>query len=223
MATSIKPTPRAARTDGDATRSHILATAGLLFAERGFANVTSKEICTQAGANMAAINYHFGSREGLYEAVLLAAHDHLLDLDAMTGIATGAGDACAKFRAIYGGLLGQVINREAGWGLRVMMRELLAPSQSMQGLARKAVLPKAKLMMGVLAEMMGVAPDHAVVQRALAFVMTQAMGLLLIPKDVPLPFSLQGEGAGLQQDLLTYVVAGLEALRAQAGGGSARP
>jgi TetR/AcrR family transcriptional regulator, regulator of cefoperazone and chloramphenicol sensitivity len=215
MATSTKPSPRAARTDGDATRAHILGTAGQLFAERGFANVTSKEICTQAGANLAAINYHFGSRDGLYEAVLLAAHDQLLDIDVMAGIAAGAGDAKGKFRLIYGGILAQVINRDAGWALRVMMRELLAPSESMQGLAHKAVMPKAKLMKGVLAELLGVAPDHAVVERALAFVMTQAMGMLLVPKDIGLPFSLERDSAALQQDLLSYVLAGLEALRDQ--------
>lgn len=216
MATSTKPSPRAARTDGDATRTHILATAGQLFAERGFANVTSKEICTQAGANLAAINYHFGSRDGLYEAVLLAAHEQLLDMDAMAGIAGGAGDPKMKFRMIYGGLLTQIINRDAGWALRVIMRELLAPSTLLPALARNAVLPKAKLMMGVLAELLGVPPGHAAVERALAFVMTQAMGMLMVPKDVGLPFSLQRDAAALQQDLLTYVLAGLDALRKQA-------
>lgn len=213
MTTSTKSSLRAARPDGDATRAHILATAGQLFAERGFANVTSKEICTHAGANLAAINYHFGSRDGLYEAVLLAAHDQLLDIDVMAGIVGGGDDATAKFRMIYGGILAQVVNRDAGWGLRVMMRELLSPSASMPGLARKAVLPKAKLMMGVLAELLGVAPDHPAVQRALAFVMTQAMGLLLVPREVGLPFSLKGDTAALQEDLLAYVLAGLEALR----------
>lgn len=217
MATSSKSLLRVARTDGDATRNHILATAGQLFADRGYANVTSKEICAIAGVNLAAINYHFGSREGLYEAVLFAAHGQLLDIEAMAGIVGGAGDAEAKFRRIYGGILAQVSNRDAGWALRVMMRELLAPSASLQGLAQKAVLPKARLMMAVLAELLGVAPGHTLVQRALAFVMTQAMGLLLLPREVELPFSLQGDGAAsaLQEDLLTYVLAGLAALRRQ--------
>ena len=218
MDTSTKPSARAARTDGDATRAHILDTAGQLFAERGFANVTSKEICTRAGANLAAINYHFGSRDGLYEAVLLAAHDQLLDIDVMAGIAGGAGDAALKFRQIYGGILAQAINREGGWALRVIMRELLAPSESLHGLARKAVLPKARLMKGVLAELLGQQPDHAVVEHALAFVMTQAMGLLLVPKDIGLPFALQRDGAALREDLLTYVAAGLDALRHRAHG-----
>ena len=219
MDTSTKPTTRAARTDGDATRTHILTTAGRLFADRGFGNVTSKEICTEAGANLAAINYHFGSRDGLYEAVLLAAHHQLLDIEVLAGIAAGAGDADTKFRQIYGGMLAQVINRDAGWALRVMMRELLAPSASMHNLARKAVLPKAQLMKGVLAELLGVGADHIAVERALAFVMTQAMGMLLVPRDLALPFSLERDGAALQQDLLTYVLAGLDALRKQARAG----
>lgn len=215
MATTSPAPRRGARTDGDATRAHILATAGQLFAERGLANVTSKEICTLAGTNMASINYHFGSRDGLYEAVLIAAHAQLLDLDAMAGVAHGEGDARTKFRAIFGGLIGHVLERDAGWALRVIVRELLAPSPSAHVMARKAVLPKAKLMMGVLAELLDVPPQHPAVPRALAFVMTQAMGLLLVPKDIGLPFSLQRDAAALQQDLLSYVLAGLDALRKQ--------
>ena len=215
MATTSHSPRRAARTDGDATRAQLLETAGKLFAERGFANVTSKEICALASANMAAINYHFGSRDGLYEAVLLAAHAQLLDLDAMAAIAGGAGEAREKFRAIFGGILGHVIERDAGWAMRVMVRELLSPSPSAQVLARKAVLPKAKLMMGVLADLLELPPNHGAVQRALAFVMTQSMGLLLVPKDIGLPFSLSRDSAALVQDLLTYVLAGLEAMRKQ--------
>jgi hypothetical protein len=63
--------------------------------------------------------------------------------------------------------------------------------------------------------LLGVPPNHIAVERGLAFVMTQAMGLLMVPKEVGLPFSLERDGAALQQDLLNYVLAGLEALRKQ--------
>ena len=89
MATRSSSSPlRTQRTDGNTTRLHILETAGQLFAERGFAEATSKEICTRAGTNMAAINYHFNGRDGLYEAVLIEAHRQLVSIDELVSLAS---------------------------------------------------------------------------------------------------------------------------------------
>ncbi len=56
-----------------ATRDRLLATGTRLFAERGFQNVTVRDICTEAAANVAAINYHFEGKAGLYMEVLRTA------------------------------------------------------------------------------------------------------------------------------------------------------
>lgn len=55
---------------GAATRQRLLESAQQLFAERGFDRVSVRDITDQAGANVAAVNYHFRSREGLVEEVM---------------------------------------------------------------------------------------------------------------------------------------------------------
>src|SRR5690348_165412 len=57
------------------TRERLLRTAERLFAERGFRKITVREICRSAKANVAAVNYHFGSKLGLYREVLQGAVD----------------------------------------------------------------------------------------------------------------------------------------------------
>lgn len=52
------------------TRQLILDTAERLFAGRGFAAVSLRQIIQAAGVNVAAVHYHFGSKEELLQAVL---------------------------------------------------------------------------------------------------------------------------------------------------------
>ena len=52
------------------TRERLVTAASELFAENGFRKVTVRDICTAAGANVAAVNYHFGDKLGLYREVL---------------------------------------------------------------------------------------------------------------------------------------------------------
>src|SRR5439155_23704053 len=49
----------------DRTRTAILEAAERLYADRGFADVTLRDIVAAADVNLAAVNYHFGSKDEL--------------------------------------------------------------------------------------------------------------------------------------------------------------
>lgn len=52
------------------TRERLLEAAEELFVERGYNHVTIRDICKTAGANVAAVNYYFRDKLGLYQEVL---------------------------------------------------------------------------------------------------------------------------------------------------------
>jgi AcrR family transcriptional regulator len=52
------------------TRTRIMEAAASIFAEHGFAATTIRMICGHAHVNLAAVNYHFGSKEGLYSETI---------------------------------------------------------------------------------------------------------------------------------------------------------
>lgn len=52
------------------TRERLLDTAEQLFATKGIANTSTRDITGQAGVNLASVNYHFGSKEALVEEII---------------------------------------------------------------------------------------------------------------------------------------------------------
>ena len=54
---------------GQETKERLLESGCKVFAEKGYRDATHADICEHAGANVAAINYYFGSKEDLYAAV----------------------------------------------------------------------------------------------------------------------------------------------------------
>lgn len=72
------PGRRAVRRDPPRHRARLLDAARHLFARRGFAAAGVREISTRARLNVALIHHHFGSKAGLYRALLRAEHQRLL-------------------------------------------------------------------------------------------------------------------------------------------------
>jgi AcrR family transcriptional regulator len=205
---------RTARTDGELTRQHILEVAGRVFAERGHAHTTSKEICERAGTNMAAVNYHFGSRDGLYEAVLVEAHSQIVSVEQLQDLVQGEGEPLAKLRAVLGRLLGLGgATQEAPWGFKVVLREVMSPSAQAPALIQHAVAPKALLLRTLVAQIAGLPPEHPAVQRCLLFTILPCIVMILAPRELGqrvLP-AIRDPGATLDE-LMRYVGAGLAAV-----------
>ena len=77
--TSTPPRPRLH--DGVRTRQNILDAATMLFAERGFGGAHVNDIVAQAGTTKPMIYYHFGSKEGLFAAVLESVYAGMREIE----------------------------------------------------------------------------------------------------------------------------------------------
>src|ERR1700675_3517531 len=69
---AAKPARKSVAVDATSadTKTRILDAAELLFMEHGFEATSLRSLTSAAGVNLAAVNYHFGSKEELFEAVL---------------------------------------------------------------------------------------------------------------------------------------------------------
>lgn len=204
---------RGHRRDGDVTRTHILEVAGQLFAERGFANTTSKQVCLQAKTNTAAVNYHFGSYQGLYMAVLQEVHQRLLSLDYLNALADSALPARDKLAQFVESLIYDLLENRS-WHTRLWARELMTPSAYAVTAVQTYALPKFGVIHRLVAEVSGLALDSPALQRCVLSVMAPCMVLLVVSHelDTPLKPILQQPTAVLVEHIKIFMFAGLDAL-----------
>jgi AcrR family transcriptional regulator len=123
-----------------ATREKIIKAASRAFARNGYDGASIRTIVAAADVNQAAINYHFGSKDGLYRAVLQAALLALMNDDG-----AGRGDGALSREAALRRFLRQqlrpmISGDELSAYVRIFSWETLKPSPVFRKfMAREAV------------------------------------------------------------------------------------
>jgi AcrR family transcriptional regulator len=119
--TRAAPRRHSETTRSQLTRDRILDAAEHLFAARGFHGCSIRDITGEAGVDVALANYHFGSKQGLLEAVILRrAQDlnaeRLARLDAVLAANRGRKPSLeAIIDAFTHPLLDRSVRGSAGW------------------------------------------------------------------------------------------------------------
>lgn len=131
--TKIKTQPRNEGLEASPdTRARLIEAAGEVFAEHGFAKATVRDICSKAGANVAAINYHFRDKETLYAETLKHSHRYALDHYPYDGGLKPDASAEAKLRAFVRSFVAKILDPERPkWHGRLMSREMTEPSPAL--------------------------------------------------------------------------------------------
>src|SRR5918994_361428 len=138
-----------------ATEKRLLEAAGEIFAEYGYRAATVRQICEKAGANIAAVNYHFGDKEGLYMAVLRSVPDaHAEKFPADRGLPPGA-SAEQRLAAYIESLLNRVFDEgRPGWHTKIMAREMIEPTRAFDTLVADVALPVHRELASIVRELL---------------------------------------------------------------------
>jgi AcrR family transcriptional regulator len=166
-------------TDRD-TRQRLLDTAARLFAQRGFNNVTVRDLCVEAKANVASVNYHFRNKYGLYVAVVG------LVIDAMRRInddarRVGEGHAAEQKLRLYIRVFLerlQAIGRDS-WIHQLIRHEFSDPTGALDLLIEKGLRPRFEYLSGLVGELLGCPADDPRVLKCVISI--QAQFLTLVP------------------------------------------
>jgi AcrR family transcriptional regulator len=172
----FKKTPNLTHLRSAETEKRLLEAAGKIFAEHGYRGATIRQICEEAGTNIAAVNYHFGDKEGLYMAVLrsvpnLLAERHPSD----SGVGPKAG-AEERLRAYVRSLLRRVFDDgRPGWYTKIMVREMVEPTRALDTLVEEAARPVHRELATIVRELAGPEADEEAVRLSTLSIIAQCV------------------------------------------------
>ncbi|CAG0929038.1 HTH-type transcriptional dual regulator CecR [Planctomycetaceae bacterium] len=158
-----------------ATRQRVLEAAGEVFAARGFAKATIREICKLAGANVAAVNYHFRDKNALYEAVL--DHGYKLALEKFPPDASPANASPEeRLHAFVRSFLMRLFAEGApACHGRLMARELAEPTGVLDKKVEQHVRPLFKLLTEIVRGFLGEDASEGLLKRCARSVVGQIL------------------------------------------------
>jgi len=146
----------------DETRARILKVAARLFAERGFNHVSIRDICAEAGTNVASVNYHFSDKLGLYRELIRTVAE---GMNEAKNSAFDSGIALSpeqQLRSYIHRFLHQLLDRtpeDICWLGKLMERETAEPTPALDLIIEKGIRPAAERLAKLISDFIGLAAD----------------------------------------------------------------
>lgn len=153
-----KNTPVKENPQGE-TRRRLLEAASEIFAENGYRHTTFREICRRAGANNAAVNYHFHGKEQFYAAVIEYTLERTPPFFSEDQLEPGASpeDQLRHFiRTALSNLLGAGSPTRL---LKLMSKEMIEPTPALALIVEKIAVPMSGILKGIVAKIVGKKPE----------------------------------------------------------------
>ena len=199
------------------TRERLIASAARLFGERGFKRVTVREICRAARANVAAVNYHFGDKLGLYREVLQAAVSEMRSTSDAARRAGEGGTAEDKLRAYVRVYIQRVVgSAHDSWIHQLMSRELADPTPALDLVVQQVIRPRLAYLGVLVAELLDCPVEDPRVARCAHSIQAQCVALIPNPLAARLYPDVKMTPAALvalAEHIAGFSLAGIHAMR----------
>jgi len=136
------------------TRQSLLMTAAEIFAEKGYRDATIAEICERAGTNIAAVNYHFGSKQALYIEAWRHAFSESIKAHPPSGGVRDDAPPEERLRGHITATLSRMAdeNNREFW---FMQREMANPTGLLEEVLREEIRPLQRRTAGLVRELLG--------------------------------------------------------------------
>lgn len=146
----------AVRKDGVDTYNKLLKAASEVFAEKGYRDATIAEICRRAQSNVAAVNYHFGSKDELYIAVWKNAFEEALRIYPPHGDLPETATPEQRLRAFHHSILHRVLDDgRLGCAGQILLREMADPTEAVQRVQEDVIGPLRQSTRQIIRQLLG--------------------------------------------------------------------
>lgn len=205
------------------TRDRLLVAAAETFAENGYRAGTVREICRRAKANVAAVNYHFRDKAGLYEEVIRDAERRATEKYPLHP-ADLPSDPEERLRLFVRQFLGRIfdagVRSQHG---RLMSREMIEPTAALDRLVEEAIRPQCVLLQQTVRGLLGPGATDEQVRLGAMSIVGQCVFYHHSRPVLERLFPDMGFGPEVIQRLADHVVAvSIAGLRALRNGGAQR-
>jgi AcrR family transcriptional regulator len=139
--------------EADSTRQRLLEAAGAIFAEKGLHAASVREIVQRAGANIAAVNYHFGSKDGLYVEAVKQAYETLAESVPWPPWIKEV-PAEKRLYAFVHTFLSRLLRQPNTCPMHLLMRELEEPTPACLEFVKGHVRPTFAILQGILDDLL---------------------------------------------------------------------
>lgn len=201
------------------TRRRLLDSACQVFAQKGYRDATIAAICRRAGANIAAVNYHFGDKESLYVEAWRHSFQASLKTHPPDGGVADDAPAEARLRARVAALLDRIAD-EASCEFAIICTELANPTGLLHEAMRDTIRPLREKMTGLVRELIGPRASDRQVRFCQISILSQCLDLMRRRRLVrrmgdqgPLPIDDLGAYA---DHIVRFSLAGIRAVREDA-------
>jgi AcrR family transcriptional regulator len=158
------------------TRERLLETAGKLFAQKGLKATTVREICEEADANIAAVNYHFGGKQKLFNEVLSSIIDQAMSRYPPDLGQDEAHTPQERLYAFVHAFLQRILDPDRpAWQRRLLAQQMSSPSEAAKNAILRHVHRAHDLLGGILAELTGLKAGSEALELCTASIAAQCL------------------------------------------------